>query len=90
MALLKFGGCLAKDCGHLALSRRFPDKATERVAAVDSKASGWRDLVADPNLPDTRRLSHTRLGAFESLKSQRYRRDIVTLAQSALSEAIAR
>ncbi len=43
MALLKFGGCLAKSCSHLALSRRLPDKATERVATVDSKANGDRD-----------------------------------------------
>ena len=28
---------LAKSCSHLALSRRLPDKATERVATVDSK-----------------------------------------------------
>ena len=43
MALLKFGGCLAKSCSHLALSRRLPDKATGRVATVDSKANGDRD-----------------------------------------------
>ena len=34
---------LAKSCSHLALSRRLPDKATERVATVDSKANADRD-----------------------------------------------
>src|SRR5947208_12421590 len=54
MALLKFGGCLAKNCSHLALSRRLPDKATERVATVDSKANAgcnictWTRLIVPP------------------------------------------